>query len=113
VADPNRRHAEQGHNIDAAIVRAFIRTALMHDAVANIVHDLLLTHVVEDRYHPTVVAASLRPMLADVLDAASDADWHHVADELVTEAREAFVEAEPSYRRAHRRTRFWRRRRNR
>jgi hypothetical protein len=101
------RRTEQGHTIDATIVRSFIRAALEHDAVAEEAHDLLFEHVVEGRYHPTAVAASLRPILVEVLDAASEADWRHVASDLIAEPREALVEAEPGGPGTHLRTRFW------
>jgi hypothetical protein len=94
AADRERREAEerateQGNVFDAALVRSFIHAALAHDAVADHVHELLYDHVAERRFHPSVVAASLRPIITEVLDAATAADWQTVADELAADARDA------------------------
>lgn len=87
------RRTEQGDEVPADAVRDFIRAGLQHDAVVEAVHDLLFEHVVGGRYHPTVVAASLQPMLAAVLDAASESDWQQIAADLIEEAREALGES--------------------
>jgi hypothetical protein len=89
VAMSELRRTEQGHVIEAAALRSFIQATLGHEAIADAVNDLLFAHVVERRYHPSVVAASLRPFIIDVLDAATQADWQHIVAELTSEAREA------------------------
>jgi hypothetical protein len=83
----DERVTEQGTHVDAALVRAFLRTALEHDAVRDAVNDLVFAHAVEGRYHPAVVASSLRPIIAEIVDAAEDEDWRVVSDELIAEAR--------------------------
>lgn len=111
TSDSGLRRTEQGDEIEATIVRDFIRAGLEHDAVADHVHELLFEHVVAGRYHPTVVAASLRPILVDVLDAASESDWRQIANALIADARET-LEGEPGARPVDgRRERGWRRRR--
>jgi len=45
--------------------------------------------VVEGRYHPTVVAATLPGLLSEVIGAARTEDWAAVAGELIAEARDA------------------------
>jgi hypothetical protein len=100
--DSELRRTERGNVYDAALVRSFIHAALAHDAVSDLVNDLLYTHVVERRYHPSVVAASLHPILTDVLDAATAADWQQVSDELASEAREALGEPARNAADAHR-----------
>lgn len=111
MSDTRLRSTEQGDEIDATIVRDFIRAGLEHDAVADSVHELLYEHVVAGRYHPTVVAASLRPMLVELLDAANESDWRQIADVLIAEAR-ATLESEPARPGDDRRVRRWRRRRS-
>lgn len=59
-------------------VHDFIRCALMHDAIAGQVFELLYEHIVGGRYHPSVIAASLKPFIDDVLGAATEEDWRTV-----------------------------------
>ena len=63
--------------------RRFLTTALGHDAVDDAVTELLFEHVVEGRYHWTVVANSLAPLLSEVTQVAADADWIAAADHLL------------------------------
>lgn len=87
----DERTTEQGNHIDGTLIRSFTRTALEHDAVHERVNNLLFEHVVERKYHPSVVAASLRPFIDEILETATSADWQQIADELATEAREALT----------------------
>lgn len=57
------RTTEQGNTIDASLLRDFILHAFNHDAVQDAVTGLLFEHVVEGRYHPSVVANSLKPII--------------------------------------------------
>jgi hypothetical protein len=88
------RTTEQGNRIEVAMIRGFLKRALSDDAVADGVNDLLFTHVVEGRYHPSVVAESLRPCIEEILHATTAEDWRAVADDLIAEARELNPEAE-------------------
>ena len=63
--------------------RRFLLTALAHDAVDEAVTELLFDHVVRGRYHWTVVAGSLAPILSEVTMVADEADWIAVADHLL------------------------------
>jgi hypothetical protein len=83
------RHTEQGHLIDATVLRGFARAALSLDAADDQVRDLLFEHVVKGRFHPSVVAESLRPMIDELLDTMTRADWQIIADEMIQDARKS------------------------
>lgn len=83
-----QRTTEQGNRIGVEMIRDFLAAALHHDAVQDNLNDLLFAHVVEGRYHSSVVVATLRPMIEEVLEAASGEDWRAVAERLIAEARE-------------------------
>lgn len=82
------RRSEQGTVFPAETIRGFIHAALSHDAVADEVNDLLFDHV-HGRLHESVVVASLRPILDEVLNTATHEDWATVTDQLAVAAREA------------------------
>lgn len=88
------RITEQGNTIEVAMIRGFLKRALSDDAIADGVNDLLFTHVVKGRYHPSVVAESLRPCIEEILHATTSEDWRAVADDLIAEARELNAGAE-------------------
>lgn len=81
-----------GEQIDARLVRDFIRAALAHDALADPVHELLHNHVVDGRYDPSVVAVSLKQLIAEIIATANALDWRAVADEMIGDARETLGE---------------------
>jgi hypothetical protein len=81
------RTTEQGNTIEVAAIRAFLLRLLADDLLADEVNDLLFEHVARGRYHRSVVAESLRPMLDEVLNGTTAADWQAVADQLIAEAR--------------------------
>lgn len=49
---------------------------------------MLHDHMVGGRYHPTVIAESLRPLIDEVLNTATAHDWQRVADGLIVDACE-------------------------
>lgn len=63
--------------------RRFLLAALQHDAVDDAVTELLFEHVVRGRYHWTVVAGSLAPILHEVVGVADETDWVAVADHVL------------------------------
>lgn len=83
-----QRRTEQGDSIDIEQLRRFLKRALADDAVADKVDELLFAHVVEGRYHPSVVAETLPGLLGEVISAARPEDWQAITDELIAEARE-------------------------
>jgi len=83
-----QRRTEQGDSIDVELLRGFLKRALADDAVADKVDELLFAHVVEGRYHPSVVAETLPGLLGEVIGAARFEDWQAITDELIAEARE-------------------------
>ncbi len=87
-----QRTSEQGTTFDATLIQSFIRNALSDDAVSESVNDLLLDHVVRGKYHPSVIAESLRPIIEEVLETATFADWSTVADGLIADARETLAD---------------------
>jgi hypothetical protein len=91
---PETRTSEQGNVFESALLRDFISHALDHDAVEQDVMSLLHEHLVGGRYHPSVVADSLRPMIDEILDTATTADWNRIAADLIGEAREALQPTE-------------------
>lgn len=81
--------SEQGIAFDPETIRSFILAALAHPAAAEQTDNLLYSHVAEGRCHPTVVAASLRPIIDDIIQTATAEDWDAITRQLTTEAREA------------------------
>lgn len=81
------RTTARGDRIEVDLVHDFIRCALAHDAIADPVFELLYEHVVEGRPHSSIVASSLKPLIDEVLETATDEDWQTVADELIEDAR--------------------------
>ncbi len=81
------RTSEQGTTFRPEQIRSFILDALQHDTAADATNELLFEHVVGGKYHPSVVAESLRPIINEVLGAATFDDWTAVAEELTTQAR--------------------------
>ncbi|MBS1885631.1 MAG: hypothetical protein JSU06_00415 [Actinobacteria bacterium] len=63
--------------------RRFLLAALGHDAVDDAVTELLFEHVVLGRYHWTVVANSLAPILSEVTEVADESDWAAAADHVL------------------------------
>lgn len=90
------RTSEQGRTFDAGLIRGFIHEALAYDAAADTVNDLLFEHVVEGRYHPSVVADSLRSYIDEILNTATREDWGRIAAELIADARESLEPAQPA-----------------
>jgi hypothetical protein len=88
-AVPETRTSEQGNVFASELLRDFIRAALSHDAVEPEVMALLHQHVFGGRYHPSVVAESLRPMIDEIPNTATTGDWNRVATDLIAEARQA------------------------
>jgi hypothetical protein len=83
------RTSEHGNIFPVAIVRDFLLKALGHDAVVDEVNELLFDHVVGHKHHPSVIAASLKPMLEEVLGVATAEDWGWVTRALTADACEA------------------------
>jgi hypothetical protein len=75
------------------LVRDFIVAALDHDAARDAVDELLFDHVVAGHLHSSVVAASLRPIVEEIIGAATPDDWQAITDELIADARELEVAA--------------------
>lgn len=67
--------------------RAFLAHALSHDAVDDGVKELLFDHVVAGKYHASVVASSLKPLLDRLLEETTADDWQAVADAMIADAR--------------------------
>jgi hypothetical protein len=87
-----QRTSEQGATFDAALIQGFIRNALSDDAVIDRVNDLLLDHVAKGKYHFSVITESLRPIIEEVLETATFADWSTVADGLIADACETLAD---------------------
>lgn len=49
---------------------------------------MLYDHIVCGRYHPSVIAESLRPLIDEALSTATVQDWQRVADDLIADARQ-------------------------
>jgi hypothetical protein len=83
------RTSEQGDVFYVPAVRDFLLRALDHDIVVDHVHELLFEHVMESKYHPSVIAENLKPMINEVLGVATFEDWTWVAQALTADACEA------------------------
>lgn len=86
--EEGQRRMEQGDSIDVELLRGFLKRALADDAVADNVDELLFAHVVEGRFHPSVIAETLPGLLGEVIGAARSEDWQAITAELIAEARE-------------------------
>jgi hypothetical protein len=83
-----RREAEEaGH--DFGLVRGFLTRALSHDTVDDAVTELLFEHVVEGRYHPSVIASSLPLRIEEILGVATAEDWQVLAEALIIDDSDA------------------------
>jgi hypothetical protein len=78
----------RGERFDAELVRQFILSALDHDAAQAAVDELVFDHVVADHVPASAVAGSLRPILDEILGAATWDDWQVIANRLIVDARE-------------------------
>lgn len=85
---PEVREADQGIVVEVEILRRFLRRALEDHAIADAVDDVVFEHIVAGCPHRSVVAASLRGYVDELLNAATAEDWQAVADELISEGRE-------------------------
>jgi hypothetical protein len=89
---PEMRTTDGGDRISVELLRIYLTWVLSHDVVSDKVHDLVFDHVVGGHLHPTVAATSLRQIVSETIDAATDQDWQVVFDALVSDAREAAPE---------------------
>jgi hypothetical protein len=69
--------------------RRFLMAALAHDAIDEAVNELLFDHVVVGKYHWTVVATSLAPILSEATGVADETDWVAAADHVLDPEAEA------------------------
>ncbi len=74
------------------LIRAFLRSALGADAVADKVNNLIFDHVAGGICHRTVVAATLPGYINEILETATAADWQAVADDLIAEGHDLLNE---------------------
>lgn len=94
TANREVRENEYGNKIGVAEIRDFLRAALGHDTTVEKVNELILDHVVDGRFHPTVVASSLPGIIGEILETATFEDWQALADELIAEGRELHGEGD-------------------
>lgn len=87
-----RRTINPGDTISAGILRDYILSALSHDAIRDELNELIFDYVVRDRLDPTVFAASLQPLISELLGAATPEDWQLIARDLIEDARETLEE---------------------
>jgi len=80
------RTSEQGSVFDLALLIDFVHVALNHDAVADEIISMLDEHV-RKSYHPSLLAASLRPKIDEVLSTLTANDWDRIANDLLADAR--------------------------
>ncbi len=107
-----KRTSEQGNVFSVTTIREFLLAALSHDAVTDAVDAMLYEHVFLGRLHQSVITENLRPLIMEVLEVATPADWQYVSAKLIEDARETFkddlealgddLESQPSRRTAQR-----------
>jgi hypothetical protein len=78
---------EQYEVFDTTGLCVFLARVLSEEPVVDLVNELLLEHVVAGLYHRSVVARSLRALVDEALDVATDEDWQRCADLLIADAR--------------------------
>lgn len=86
---PETRTSGRGTLFDAATLRDFLRAALRHAAVSDAVAQLGFESVVAGRTTPSELSAKLRPLLEEVLAAATDADFLTIACDVIADAADA------------------------
>ncbi len=85
-----KRTSEQGNVFSVTTIREFLLAALNHDAVTDAVDAMLYEHVFLGRFHQSVITENLRPLIMEVLEVATSADWQNVSAKLIEDARETF-----------------------
>lgn len=83
-----QRSSGQGTKFDATLVRDFIKTTLSHDPVADLVYELLAEQVRLGLTDPAALTGSLRPLIDEVLGAATPEDWDLISSSVLTDAKE-------------------------
>lgn len=83
-----QRTISPGDTITGSLLRDYILRALQHDAIRDELNELLFDHVAKASLKPEALAASLKPLIAELLNAATDEDWQIVARCLIEETRE-------------------------
>lgn len=78
-----------GGSITGNPVSDYVLSALQHDAIRGELDDLISGHIAKDCLNPAALAASLRPLITEMLDAATGEDWQIVALCLIEDARES------------------------
>jgi hypothetical protein len=79
--------------VDAELRRDFINTILAHDVLLDEIDALVFEHVVEGRYQPHEVAATLRRLAVAAVTAVTPAYWGQVAAALIADVRDLEPEA--------------------
>ena len=87
AAPTETRTSDQGTTFWPEQIRSFLLAALQHDTVLDATHELIFEHVVGGKYHPSVVTENLRPIIDEVLGAATLDDWVSVTEVLTAQAR--------------------------
>lgn len=89
---PAMRTTDGGDQTSVELLRSYLAWVLNHDVVSDKVRDLVFDHVVGGHLHPAVAASSLRELVKETIDAATNEDWLAVFDTLVSDARQAAPE---------------------
>lgn len=78
-----------GETITASLVRDFILAALRHDAIQDVLSEQLFDLLARGDVNADAFAATLRPMIEEILDVATAEDLRSVAVCLIDDARAA------------------------
>lgn len=82
--------------IGVDLLREFIAWAVIHDAVADQVCELLYAHLgAGDDADPAVAAVGVRELLTETLSAATPEDWQAISDQLIANARDVLEAHRP------------------
>lgn len=92
TADTEIRVNEYGSRIEVGDLHRFLKTVLSQDLVADSTNDLIFD-AIHRGWHRDVVAESLRPIITEMLETATYADWQSIADSLLAEGCEIGVGA--------------------
>jgi hypothetical protein len=85
LAGIEARRESEAAGLDADLVRGFLTRALSHDAIDDAVTEMLFEHIVEGRYHPSVIASSLPLRIEEILGVTTAEDWQVLAEALIIE----------------------------
>jgi hypothetical protein len=86
------RQIASGDTITPGVLRDFLLNALRHEAILDVLGELIAHHAAGDSLEASALSASLPTLITEILDAATVEDWEIVAERLIDAGRDALGE---------------------